>query len=83
MPRKQSRPAIPVLPANVNDSQVLTVHQWCALGNFSLRTGRRIISSGTGPVVTQLSAKRIGITVGADRAWKAARARTQTQTDEK
>jgi hypothetical protein len=80
MPRKQSRPAIPVLPANLNDNQVLTVRQWCGLGNFSLRTGRRILASGTGPVVTQLSAKRIGITFGADRAWKTARARAITTT---
>jgi hypothetical protein len=62
------------------DSQVLTIPEWCRLGGFSLRTGRRIISSGAGPVVTQLSAKRIGITVANDRAWKAARARTTTTT---
>jgi hypothetical protein len=57
------------------DSQVLTFHEWCRLGRFSERTGRRILNSGSGPVVTQLSAKRIGITVAADRAWKASRER--------
>jgi hypothetical protein len=67
----------------VHDSQVLTFHEWCQLNRISERTGRRILNSGTGPVVTQLSPKRIGITVGADKAWKAARARptiTSTST---
>jgi hypothetical protein len=72
--RHQRRP-VPALPAILHDSQVLTVPQWCALANFSLRTGRRILASGTGPVVIQLSDKRIGITVRADREWKARRAR--------
>jgi hypothetical protein len=57
------------------DGQVLTFHEWCRLGRFSERTGRRILNGGSGPVVTQLSAKRIGITVAADRAWKASRER--------
>jgi hypothetical protein len=66
-----------------HDSQVLFFHEWCRLNRFSERTGRRILKSGNGPVVTQLSPKRVGITIGADRAWKAARARTETQTSEK
>jgi hypothetical protein len=57
------------------DSQVLTFHEWCRLGRFSERTGRRILNSGNGPGVTQLSPKRIGITVANDRAWKANRER--------
>jgi hypothetical protein len=77
--RRQPRP-VPALPATLHDWQVLTVPQWCALANFSLRTGRRILASGTGPQVIQLSDKRIGITVAADRAWKAARARPTTTT---
>jgi hypothetical protein len=57
------------------DSRVLTFVEWCELNSFSLRTGRRILRSGNGPVVTQLSSHRIGITIGADRAWKASRER--------
>jgi hypothetical protein len=57
------------------DSQVLTFHEWARLNRISERTGRRILNSGSGPVITQLSAKRIGITVAADRAWKASRER--------
>jgi hypothetical protein len=57
------------------DTRVLKFSEWCELNSFSLRTGRRILRSGNGPVVTQLSSKRIGITIGADRAWKASRER--------
>jgi hypothetical protein len=57
------------------DSQVLTFSEWCELNSIGLRTGRRILRSGNGPVVTQLSVHRIGITIGADRAWKASRER--------
>jgi hypothetical protein len=72
--RRQHRPA-PALPAILHDSQILTVRQWCALGGFSPRTGARILKSGSGPVVTQLSDKRVGIAVAAHKAWIAARAR--------
>jgi hypothetical protein len=58
------------------DSQVLTFFEWCQLNRFSERTGRRILNSGTGPIVTQLSPMRIGITVGNDKAWKASRERS-------
>lgn len=77
--RRQHRPT-PALPAVLHDSQVLTVRQWCQLGGFALRTGHRILKSGSGPVVTQLSDKRIGITVGADKEWKARRARPGATT---
>jgi hypothetical protein len=57
------------------DSQVLTFGEWCRLNRFSKRTGRRILNSGNGPIVTQLSARRIGVTIGNDRIWKASRER--------
>jgi hypothetical protein len=58
-----------------NDDEVLTFKQWCELNKISLRTGQRILCSGQGPIVTKLSARRIGITRGANRAWQASRAR--------
>lgn len=58
------------------DSRVLTFAEWCELNSFSLRTGRRILRSSSRPAVTQLSARRIGVTIAADRAWKASRQRT-------
>ena len=58
-----------------NDNQVLTFHEWCQLNRISERTGRRILKSGGGPKVVQLSEKRIGITIGANRAWQEQQAR--------
>jgi hypothetical protein len=66
-----------VLPALLNDSQVLTLRQWCALNNISLRTGRRILSAPGGPIITQLSAKRVGITVANNRSWQQSRERVR------
>ena len=75
-PRRKRRPTIPTLPAisaNLNDNQVLTIPEWCALNRFSKRTGQRILGAPGGPVVTQLSTNRIGITVANNRAWQASR----------
>jgi len=55
----------------------MTFHDWCALNNFSVSTGRRILASENGPAVTQLSPRRIGITIGANRRWQAARTRNR------
>lgn len=59
-----------------NGNRVLTFREWCLLNGISERTGRRIIKSGHGPTVTQLSLKRIGITIANNADWQAARART-------
>jgi hypothetical protein len=58
------------------DSQVLTFFEWCQLNRFSVRTGRRILRSGHGPPIVQLSSKRIGVTVGSNRMWQQSRERT-------
>jgi predicted DNA-binding transcriptional regulator AlpA len=55
--------------------RVLTFAQWCALNGFSKATGRRIINTGEGPPVLQLSPRRIGIKESANAAWQASRAR--------
>lgn len=55
------------------NDRVLTFAEWCELNRISPATGRRIIASGAGPVVTRLSERRIGITVGANRRWRDAR----------
>jgi hypothetical protein len=57
-----------VAPQICDDDAVLSFPDWCALNKISRRTGQRILQSGTGPVVTELSAKRIGITRRANRA---------------
>jgi hypothetical protein len=61
--------------ATSHPNQVLTFVEWCRMNAISLRTGRRIINSGTGPVVTQLSPHRVGITIANNAAWQAAKAR--------
>ena len=64
------------LPPLVNDDQVLSFSQWCVLNALSERTGRRVLKSGEGPIVTMLSAARIGVTVANNRRWQEARARS-------
>ena len=63
------------LSAPLNDYQVLNFPEWCRLNKISERTGRRILASGAGPIVTQLSPQRIGITLGNNRRWQESRAR--------
>jgi len=63
------------LQHSLDDDKVLTFAEWCKLNRIGQRTGRRIIKSADGPIVTQLSARRIGITVGNNRQWQASRAR--------
>ena len=58
-----------------HDDQVLTFVEWCSLNRIGERTGRRLLATGKGPVVTQLTEKRIGITIRANRAWQKSRAR--------
>jgi hypothetical protein len=60
----------------LHDDQVLTFDEWCRLNRISERTGHRIIDSGQGPVITDLSTRRIGITVANNRRWQASRARS-------
>jgi hypothetical protein len=59
----------------VDDQRVLTISQWCVVNNFSIDTGRRLIKAGKGPVITQISDRRIGITAGNNRKWQQSRER--------
>ena len=61
--------------AGLHDDRVLTFRQWAALNSLGERTARRLLKSGRGPPVVQLSDRRIGVTVRANRAWQEARAR--------
>jgi hypothetical protein len=73
--KHRSAPAFLLREGELHDEQVLSFAQWCALNGFSPRTGRRLLASGNGPIVTQLSEKRMGITVRNNRRWQEARAR--------
>ena len=58
-----------------DDDAVLTFKEWCALNSVSERQGRRILGSGSGPTVTKLTDKRVGIIRRANREWQQTRAR--------
>jgi hypothetical protein len=58
-----------------HDDQVLTFVEWCRINRLSERTGRRILDGPDGPVVTNLSARRIGVTIRNNRKWQASRER--------
>ena len=74
--RKHKRRSALAAPLSMaNDAQVLTFREWCRLNRISERTGRRILASGDGPIVTMLSARRVGNTVGNNRRWQESRAR--------
>jgi hypothetical protein len=79
---KQSTPATRSHPRSaapgglyLSDDAVLTLDMWARLNGFSPRTGRRILKSGTGPKVLQLSTQRRGITVKENRRWQESRTR--------
>jgi hypothetical protein len=60
----------------LSQHRVLSFREWCSLNGISLATGRRILKSGHGPAVIQLSDRRIGISVGANAEWQTARGRS-------
>ncbi|MGZ3250642.1 MAG: hypothetical protein ACXU7E_13040 [Croceibacterium sp.] len=55
--------------------RVLTFRQWCALNNFSLASGRRLMKAGSGPAIVRLSPRRIGIKESANAIWQQSRER--------
>jgi hypothetical protein len=58
-----------------DDDRVMSFLDWCKINSISTATGRRIISSGQGPRVLELSARRIGIRHGDNRRWQNERVR--------
>jgi hypothetical protein len=55
--------------------RVLPFKKWCELNGFSQRTGRRILASGDGPPILQLSTRRIGVREDHNAAWQESRVR--------
>ena len=66
--RQQQRTPLPWLRGS--DASVLSFREWCQLNGIGERTGRRILKSGNGPAVVQLSERRIGIRLGDNRIGK-------------
>jgi hypothetical protein len=59
----------------LDDDRVMTIPQWCEVNGFSIWTGHRLLKAGRGPTVTQISDRRIGITVANNRKWQKSRER--------
>jgi hypothetical protein len=79
--RRQRRQSDPVLDREielaraVDDLRVMTIPEWCKVAGFSVWTGKRLLAAGKGPKLTQISDRRVGITVGHHRQWLAGRVR--------
>jgi hypothetical protein len=56
-----------------DELRVLTLRDWCKLNSLSFATGKRILASGEGPPVVQLSARRVGIRVIDNARWQESR----------
>lgn len=69
----------PSFPGGVEADRVLSFRDWCQLCGFSVATGRRLLKSGRGPVVTRLSDRRQGITVRNHHRWIEARSNAAAQ----
>jgi hypothetical protein len=75
---RRLRPVPPLRVDRLLDDQVLTFSEWRQINHLPERTGRRILNDPdpkNRPVVTQLSAKRWGVTVRHNREWQNSRAR--------
>jgi hypothetical protein len=66
-----------IAESGLHSQRVLSFKRWCQFNDISVATGRRILASGSGPEVVRITDKRLGITVAADAAWKAARVHKQ------
>ena len=49
--------------------RVFSFPKWCEFAGLTPRTGRRLLASGKGPKVTQLSERRIGIRADHHNEW--------------
>lgn len=62
-------------------NRIMTFEEWCERMSFGRVTGWRILKSGDGPKVTQISARRIGIREDHHAEWLDSRqVRTTTAT---
>lgn len=72
-PRADDFDDLPPLP---DDNEVLPFPAWCALNAISVRTGRKLKAAGQGPVITEISERRIGVTKRNNRIWQRSRTRS-------
>jgi hypothetical protein len=51
------------------DDVVKSFRTWCQVSGLSVATGKRLIKSGQGPIITRLSKGRVGIRGRHHRLW--------------
>jgi predicted DNA-binding transcriptional regulator AlpA len=56
--------------------RVMTVEEFCDVNGLSYHTGKRLLKSGAGPKVVQLSKRRVGIRIADALAWQESRVRS-------
>jgi hypothetical protein len=83
--KKSRRPSkshkLAVLISRDDPDAILTFVEWCVLNGISQRAGRRILAAPGGPVVTQLSTHRIGISRRANLKWQKSRERPPVRAE--
>ncbi|OPH83040.1 helix-turn-helix transcriptional regulator [Nitrobacter vulgaris] len=57
----------------LSDLRILSFDEWCRLNGFSRSTGQRLMRDGKGPKFVRISTRRIGVALGENRRWLAAR----------
>jgi hypothetical protein len=65
----------PPLASDRLPHRMYTVPEWAELNSLGVRTAKRILASGNGPKITQLSERRVGIREDHNAEWQAARVR--------
>jgi hypothetical protein len=60
------------------DDEIRPFPAWCDAADISPATGRRLKAAGEGPIITHLSARRIGVQGRHHRQWLDQRARKTT-----
>jgi hypothetical protein len=58
----------------LDDDRIMSFQTWCEVNDFSESTGHRLRKAGRGPKFVQTSDRRIGVSIGENRRWQAARA---------
>jgi hypothetical protein len=71
-------PALEEPLAALLDDRVMTYAEWCQLNGIGIRTGYRILRGSDPPQTLQLTERRIGITVRANREWQQRRSRSRS-----
>jgi hypothetical protein len=55
--------------SKVDLDRVMSFREWCERNSLSAATGRRLLTSGRGPIVTRLSERRLGIRERNNLEW--------------